>query len=221
MTRSLLNQLTPVTPGEAGSPATARTADGAAALLLAAGRGARFDPSGQASKLLHLIDGLPVVCHAAAHLLKACPRVLAVIRPHSRTLRLWLEQAGCQVTECADAHSGMGHSLAWGMAEIERRFNPDRVVVALGDMPFVAPGTISALLASINGQVQAAAPEYMGRRGNPVAFGPLHFEALGRCLGDRGAAAVLKPEQFQLIPVSDPGVLRDIDTPGDLQPKAT
>ena len=38
---------------------------------------------------------------------------------------------------------------------------------------------------------------------------------------DRGAAAVLKNEQFHLIPVSDPGVLRDIDTRDDLQTKAS
>jgi molybdenum cofactor cytidylyltransferase len=165
-------------------------------LLLAAGRGSRFDPSGEKSKLLQIIGGLPVVCHTAANLLKACT---------------------CHVVECADALSGMGHSLAWGIAEAERLYSPEVLVVMLGDMPQVKASTIKTLVLSIDKQVQAVAPEFMGRRGNPWVFGPKHFEALASCRGDRGAAAVLNPEDIHLIKVTDPGVLNDIDAPADLE----
>jgi molybdenum cofactor cytidylyltransferase len=186
-------------------------------LLLAAGRGSRFDPSGAKSKLLQTIDGLPVVCHAAATLLAACTKVVAVVRPQSSELKLWLREAGCHVVECADAHSGMGHSLAWGLAEAERLYNPEVLVVMLGDMPYVKSSTIKTLVYAINDDVQAVAPEFMGRRGNPGVFGRTHFQALGQCQGDRGAAAVLRPEEIHLVNVPDPGVLNDIDLPADLE----
>jgi molybdenum cofactor cytidylyltransferase len=198
-------------PNETSEPTAA------VGVLLAAGRGSRFDPSGEKSKLLQMIGGLPVVCHTAANLLKACAKVVAVIRPNSAELKLWLTQAGCHVVECADAHSGMGHSLAWGIAEAERLYDPEVLVVMLGDMPQVKASTIKTLVLSIDKQVQAVAPEFMGRRGNPWVFGPKHFEALGSCRGDRGAAAVLSPEDIHLINVPDPGVLNDIDAPADLE----
>ena len=89
-------------------------------LLLAAGRGSRFDPSGKISKLLQHIDGSAIVTLAATQLHSACENVIAVIRPEQPGLRLTLEQAACLVTECADAHAGMGHSLAWGIVALLR-----------------------------------------------------------------------------------------------------
>jgi molybdenum cofactor cytidylyltransferase len=186
-------------------------------MLLAAGRGSRFDPSGERSKLLHTLGSGPVVSHAASGLLEVCEVVLAVIRPHSPELKLQLEQAGCQVIECADAHLGMGHSLAWGLAEAERIYQPDILVVMLGDMPYVKSSTIQSLINVIDGDVQAVAPEFLGKRGNPWVFGKQHFEALKRCSGDRGAAVVLDPKDVHLIKVDDPGVLRDIDSLGDIE----
>lgn len=217
MLNNLFSQLKSV-PTPVATPAPKTAQDGrSVGLLLAAGRGSRFDPTGKTSKLLQPVKGFPVVCHTAAQLVKACGKVIAVVRPRSHTLRAWLEQAGCQVIECADSHSGMGHSLAWGVAEAERLFNPEVIVVALGDMPFVKANTIASLIAAVDDHHQAVAPEFMGRRGNPVVFGKSHFPLLGRCTGDRGAAAMLKPEAFHLVTVSDPGVLRDIDSPDDLK----
>jgi molybdenum cofactor cytidylyltransferase len=216
MVSSLFNQLTPLPEDGVKSKSLPTSQSKAIGVLLAAGRGARFDPTGNTSKLLQKIDGIPIVCHAAAHLRAACTEVIAIVRPGSSELKLWLRQAGCIVVECPDAHSGMGHSLAWGIAEADRLYNPDIVVVALGDMPFVRPATITQLTSAISPEVQAASPEFMGRRGNPVAFGRSLFEKLGECRGDRGAAAVLEEDQLHLVSVADPGVLRDIDSPEDL-----
>lgn len=219
MIDSFFNQLTGVAKLPAtdvrGQPST-QAHPRAVGLLLAAGRGQRFDPSGKESKLLQLIDGLPVVCHAAAQLKATCGNTIAVVRPNSSQLKLWLREAGCTVIECADAHAGMGHSLAWGIAEAERLYNPESIVVMLGDMPYVMPETIHLLLSTLSPKVQAVAPEFMGKRGNPCAFGRKHFEALGKCRGDKGASAVIEGDQIHLINVSDSGILRDIDSPADL-----
>jgi molybdenum cofactor cytidylyltransferase len=190
---------------------------GALGLLLAAGRGSRFDPSGETSKLLHTLEGKAIIGHAVAKLLDVCGVVFAVVRPQSPELKFKLEQAGCHVIESADAHLGMGHSLAWGLTEAERIYRPDKVVVMLGDMPYVKSSTIQILINSIDGDVQAVAPEFSGKRGNPWVFGKRHFAALKGCSGDRGAAAVLDPKDVCLIKVDDPGVLRDIDSLEDLE----
>ena len=53
-------------------------------VLLAAGRGSRFDPDGRLDKLLALIEGRPVVLHALESLAGAVDRVVAVVRPGAR-----------------------------------------------------------------------------------------------------------------------------------------
>jgi molybdenum cofactor cytidylyltransferase len=196
-------------------------ATGTVGLLLAAGRGSRFDPTGEKSKLLQTLDGEPIVVRAYASLAVVCPNIIAVIRPQSPELRRCLEQIGAQVVECADAHLGMGHSVAFGIAQAKHLYNPDKVVVMLGDMPRVEATTLRTLIQAINEDVQAVAPEYKGQRGNPVVFGSMHFEALETCCGDRGAAGVLAPRQIHRVTVTDPGVLGDIDSPDDLEAART
>jgi molybdenum cofactor cytidylyltransferase len=57
---------------------------------------------------------------------------------------------------------------------------------------------------------------FEGRRGNPVAFGALHLPALLALTGEHGARSLLKSSSVVEVAVSDPGILRDIDTPNDL-----
>jgi molybdenum cofactor cytidylyltransferase len=89
-------------------------------ILLAGGRGARFDPAGTHNKLLARLTrgpeaGQPVAFVAARRLCAALPRVIAVIRPDgagTEELARGLRQAGCEVLISADATRGMGASLA-------------------------------------------------------------------------------------------------------------
>ena len=187
-----------------------------AGLLLAAGRGKRFDASGQHNKLLANVDGMAVARRTAIRLGEAVEQRLAVVRPQSAALRRELEAAGCLVSECADADLGMGHSLAHGVGEAVRHFDPMAVVVMLADMPFIEAGTLRALVALAGTPDVIAAPRYGGERGQPVLFGSGHFAALRRSSGDRGASHLLQQHPVTYLDVDDPGVLRDIDRPADL-----
>jgi molybdenum cofactor cytidylyltransferase len=92
-------------------------------------------------------------------------------------------------------------------------------LVALGDMPFIHPASIAAVAQALAAGPQAiAAPVHAGRRGHPVGFGAAHGPALAALQGDEGARALLQrhAHALQLVPVDDPGVLRDVDTPADL-----
>ncbi len=189
---------------------------GVVGVLLAAGRGQRFDASGGSNKLLQTLRGAPVVIHALRSLAAAVDRVVAVVRPDADALQQLLQQAGCEVTVCPDAALGMGHSLAHVFARLQHEDGVRAAVVMLADMPDVQPSTVAALVAATMTPGSVVAPEYRGERGNPVAFGREHFGALAACDGDRGAGPLLKSLPLRLLPVDDAGVMRDVDTPKDL-----
>jgi molybdenum cofactor cytidylyltransferase len=189
-----------------------------AGLLLAAGRGARFDQTGRENKLLAKFrNGIPVITYSALNLAKAVENRIAVIRPGAETVRKHLELAGYVVIECPDASSGMGHSLAWGVAEAMKAFDMQMLIVALADMPSVETRTMNLLLEAARKTEDIVAPVFEGKRGNPVVFREKHFEKLSRLSGDRGASKFMKNEKVTLIEVDDPGIHRDIDSPEDLK----
>ena len=187
----------------------------AVGILLAAGRGRRFDPLGARNKLLQpLASGEPVVVASARNLLSVFPRVIAVVPPQDGGVAAALSALGCEVTLCAQADSGMAASLVQAITHSLPQ--ADAWLVALGDMPYVAPATLRVLLATLEQGADIAAPVFEGRRGNPVAFGAVHLPALLALQGEHGARALLKSAPVVEVTVDDPGILRDIDTPEDL-----
>ena len=187
-------------------------------ILLAAGRGRRFDPAGVRNKLLQRLPGGDFVVVASARtLLAVLPRVVAVVPPRDGGVADALRALGCTVTVCADADSGMGPSLAHAIrhAPLDTH-GAGGWLVALGDMPFVADATLQALVRAIGDGAEIAAPLFDGRRGNPVAFGAIHHAALLALDGDQGARRLLASSPVTTVAVPDSGILRDIDTQGDL-----
>lgn len=186
-------------------------------ILLAAGRGRRFDPSGERNKLLQrLPDGGTVVAASADAMLAALPRVVAVVGPAGDDVAAELRTLGCDVTVCARADDGMGASLAHAIGHAAQA---DGWLIALGDMPHVLPSTIAALARAIEDGSGIAVPVMKGRRGNPVAFGRQHLAALLALDGDQGARNIVKTNSLREVEVDDPGIFTDIDTAADLQAK--
>ncbi|MGE5153996.1 MAG: nucleotidyltransferase family protein [Bdellovibrio bacteriovorus] len=181
-------------------------------ILLAAGASRRFG----ANKLLADLGGEPLVVRSARNLLAGGVPVLCVVRDSAGPVAQALEGIpGIAIGACPEAHLGMGRSLAWGVAATPAA---DAWLVALGDMPEVDPGTIRRLLAALRAQASLVAPEHRGRRGHPVGFSRRWYADLVALEGDQGARALLSdhPEALWRIAVQDPGVLRDLDHPGDL-----
>lgn len=183
-------------------------------ILMAAGRGRRFDPAGRHNKLLQVLpSGETVVAASARKLLAAVPRVVAVVPPGDGGVAALLKALGCEVTVCAQADSGMAASL---VQAIRAAAPADAWLVALGDMPQVAPSTLAALHDALAAGAPIAAPVHAGRRGNPVGFGRVHLEALLALQGDQGARRLLQTCPVTEVQVADPGIFLDIDTPADL-----
>jgi len=191
-----------------------------AGVLLAAGVGRRYDPSGARLKLLEAAPsgphaGIPIAAAALRNLRAAIADVLVVVRPADsaaqRQLRQLLAAEGAQLVSCPEADAGMGHSLACG---VRARRDAAGWVIALADMPAVSPATIVAVRDAIASGHTAAAPTHRGQRGHPVGFSRVCLDALLSLSGDAGARSVLAAHEPLLIDVDDPGCLLDIDTPG-------
>lgn len=183
-------------------------------LLLAAGLGSRFDPTGRQSKLLATLpDGQPVVVHAARALQHAVDAVVAVVAPGNPALVCTLQGLGITIVECIDARLGMGHSVACGI----RATQPSTGwLIALGDMPFVLPATCGLLAGALRDGHDIVVPVHDMQRGNPVGLSTKWRHALEQLSGDRGARELLQRPDVYRLAVNDPGILRDIDHPNDL-----
>jgi molybdenum cofactor cytidylyltransferase len=89
-------------------------------------------------------------------------------------------------------------------------------LIALADMPYVLPATITALIREVEAGADIAVPTYQGRRGNPVAFSRAHLPNLQKLSGDQGARGLLRAHTVVEVAVDDAGILKDIDTADDL-----
>lgn len=185
-------------------------------ILLAAGSGSRFG----GGKLLHpLADGTPIGIASLRNLRAALPEVLAVVRAGDDALRKLLEAEGVAVHICTDAHLGMARSFVCGIDACQ---DADGWVITLGDMPFVLPQTTKAIAERIAQTGHIAIAAYRGRRGHPVGFGRRYLDELLKLQGDEGARSVIgrHAAELTIIDCDDRGILRDIDTPADLETPA-
>ncbi len=177
-------------------------------ILLAAGQGSRF---GGGKLIARLAGGAPVGIQAARNLKAALPECVAVVRSDDSELAQMLRSEGIAVELCERAHEGMGVSLAHA---IRACADADGWVVALADMPLIAPSTVARIADALRGGALIAAPIYAGQRGHPVGFAGVFGPRLSALSGDAGARDLLRAEadRMVLIEVNDPGVLADIDT---------
>jgi molybdenum cofactor cytidylyltransferase len=188
-------------------------------ILLAAGRAERFGGAKLLAPLVTTGDlvaaGTAVGVAACRHLVAAIPESIAVVRPGDVELARQLRDAGAWIVECPRADEGMGASLACGVAA---SMDADGWVIALADMPWIRPATIAAVAQKLRAGADLAAPAWRGERGHPVGFARRHRDALAALRGDEGARAIVAAHATRLdvAPVDDPGILRDVDEPGNL-----
>jgi len=190
-------------------------------VLLAAGRGTRFG----GHKLRAMLDGdsdagVTLGVAAGRHLLEALPASIAVVRADDPRLADDLSAIGFRVVPCTRADEGMGASLACGVQATSEAVG---WVIALADMPWIAPATIRAVAQAITSGADVAAPFHRGKRGHPVGFSRGRYADLANLTGDAGAKSILEHAGAALvaIEVEDAGVLRDVDVREDIFPDST
>jgi molybdenum cofactor cytidylyltransferase len=83
----------------------------------------------------------------------------------------------------------------------------------------VAAGTVERVLAALaqDPAADAAIPTHGGRGGHPPAIRRALWPRLAACGADAdGARGVLRTARTVRVTVDDPGVIRDVDAPADL-----
>jgi len=131
------------------------------------------------------------------------------------------EAAGIAISivNAPEAKLGMGHSLAAAMPLTPKA----PFIVGLADMPYLQPLTIQQLAQQLTLAAPTAIvrPSFNGTPGNPVGFGAQWRQTLLTSSGDQGARAYVQEaqrrQQLTDLPVTDRGILHDIDTQADLE----
>ncbi len=182
-------------------------------VLLAAGRGERF---GGNKLMAPMDDGERVAPAAARRLVQVVPESIAVVRLQDKLLRQALSEVPIRLVENPYPGAGLGDSLALG---VRASAGAAGWLIALGDMPWVELRTLEALVRRLESGASLVAPVYRGQRGHPVGFAAEWGRRLSGLSGEAGARHLLKAEarRLELVPCGDPGVLRDVDFPADLE----
>ncbi|WP_052410115.1 NTP transferase domain-containing protein [Paenibacillus durus] len=126
---------------------------------------------------------------------------------------------GSRRTEtCLTAHLGLSFSLRCGLNAVLPA-EPDAVVVALADQPFITAGLVGRLIETFR---CSPALDYVASNGNgtvmpPALFSKTLFPALQQLDGDRGAAGIFRSPDYKgaVIEGESPLFFMDADTEGD------
>ena len=95
----------------------------------------------------------------------------------------------------------------------------DRVVLTLVDQPHLRPGTLAALMqASAAEPLRIWQPEFAGRGRHPLVFPRSNFSEIAEASGET-LKDVLNEHRDAVsrVPLDDPGLAHDLDTPEDYQ----
>ena len=193
---------------------------GVVGVVLAAGASERMGRS----KALLDFRGLPFVVRIleALEALDMKPR-LVVLGPDAPRIRPSLATHECVIVEQPDVAAGEIGSLRAALATLEP-LRPSAILAWPVDLPHVRVATIERLLERHRlapAPAPAVVPSFAGRRGHPVLWDRTLFAELSEsdAATRHGARAVLLAHESQLatVPVDDPAVIDDLNTPEDYE----
>lgn len=191
-----------------------------AGIILAAGLSRRM---GSANKLVLEIDGKSLVRRVAETAVSAgLDPVVVVVGHGAAAVRRDLVGLDLYFTDNTRPEAGLSSSLRAGLDALDVIApGAPGACILLGDMPWVRPVDIAALLAGFDpeGPREICVPVHEGRRGNPVLWGARFFTEMRALRGDVGARELMERHAAAVreVPVDGSGVLADVDTPEALR----
>lgn len=176
------------------------------------------------SKLLLDVAGLPVIHHVVTALQAGgVDAVHVLVREGDLPLRDALRATAATVHSVAQPTVDMRASVEHLLRQIEVCADPrptDAWLLVPADHPVLSATMIRSVLAAAASQPRSIViPTHAGRRGHPTLF-PWTFAAEVRKIpADRGLNWLLTQPAVPVmeLPVGDPAVLFDLDTPADYQ----
>jgi molybdenum cofactor cytidylyltransferase len=185
----------------------------AGAIVLAAGASLRL----RQPKQLVLIEGESLVRRTARLALEAgCAPVAVVLGFEAERMAAELDGLAVQIVVNANWSSGMGCSLASGVAALRQACpEMDALLLLVCDQLRLEATHLRDLLARHRSAAAAiTASAYAGRAGVPAVFGRRLFPELERIEGDRGARELIVRHGAQTVAWPDGAY--DLDMPEDL-----
>ncbi len=183
------------------------------ALVLAAGASSRM---GRPKPLLPIL-GRPLLTRVLETVRSIDPaETVVVLGAEADRVRAGVDLRGTTVVVNPEFGEGMGSSIRRGAAAAA---STGPLLVVLGDQPFVEAATLEALIQRhASGHAKILIPTFEGVRGNPVLLDRALIPELGSLRGDLGCRALFPGHSADLVevPVTDPGILIDVDTPEEL-----
>lgn len=181
------------------------------AVLMASGIARRFGEN----KLLHPVDGIPMIERAMGILPPEMFSKAVVVSSYPEILRL-AGTKGYTAIENPDPEQGQSVSVRLGTQALS---DMDGILYAVCDQPWLRKESVERLIKEFS-----AAPDciralsWAGRKGNPVVFPKALFPELLAVTGDRGGGVVIRahPGLLRLTEAGGPEELLDIDSPTDL-----
>jgi molybdenum cofactor cytidylyltransferase len=194
---------------------------GVAGLILAAGESARM----RRDKALLPYRGRTFLETIIVKLNEAgVGRVVVVLGHHAEFIQEAVDLTAVEIVTNRNYQQGQTSSLQAGLAALETLpaqggwvlEAPEAIILCLVDHPAFEPATVSALMAAFE---RTAAPVVVpvlgGRRGHPVLIARPLFGLLLALGPGEGANTVIRAcqDRTELVAVSDPGILIDVDDP--------
>jgi len=191
-----------------------------AGIVLAAGRSARMG----SPKALLDFRGEPFVLRIleALEALDLKTRIVVVGPRHeAKDIRALLSRHDCMVIENPDVEGGPIASLRAGLGVVHT-IKPSGVLVWPVDLPHVRVDTVERLIDVFRRTAPlAVVPRFGTRRGHPIIWASAAFAELEEsdAATRDGARAVLRAHQPDIreVPVDDPAVIDDLNTPEDYE----
>jgi len=181
------------------------------AIILAAGASQRM---GRPKALLPFQRGTFLEATIVASRAAGVDSCVVVLGPDADKVLESIDLSGVPVVRNDKPVSGPIGSIRLAICALNHAV--EAVLVWHVDRPHVAVATLAKLVDRFRqGGAAIVLPTLSGRRGHPVVFGRAVFDELMATPNEEGARAVVwaDPSRVALVPVDDPAVLEDIDTP--------
>ena len=184
-----------------------------AGILLAAGSSMRF---GSDKVLYKLENGDPIGIRAAKKLAQFVDDIKIVLPKRNKQREKHFRSFNFNIIQNSKDRPELGMSLKTGISAIQ---NFDYCIIALADMPFISKETYSFMVNILRSEhFELVAPSFNNQRGHPVGISSAvmkHFLEIERRVIVKD---YFENDQFSkhIFPTDDPGVIHDIDYPGDL-----
>jgi molybdenum cofactor cytidylyltransferase len=189
-------------------------AGGVAALVLAAGAGARFTDG---IKQLAPFRGHALVEHAVSAVSTPALRArFVVLGAQADAIAAGADLGDATVVRCPDWTEGLSASLRAGV-DAASAAGCDAIVIVLGDQPLLSTAAVERVVAArAPERFDAIRATYAGIPAHPTVLESSTFAAVLELHGDAGARALLSSVRAHTVPCDGLGRPDDVDTAADL-----